>query len=264
MHVDLTRWSPPPAPARAPIIGRYVRLEPLQAGHAGTLYAAASADGADDRFRWLFEHPPQDRGAFADWVEHASSSADPMFFAVVDTATGRAEGRQALMRIDRTHGVIEIGSIMWGPALQRSRMATEALFLFADHVFALGYRRGSNEMQRPERAFEAGRPAFRFSARGSFDSFMVVKGTNRDTAWFAMTDQDWRELRPGYLAWLAPDTFRCRWRAAIHAGPVCAAAHDGASRAAGRGVQGSPVGDQILSRPVATMQINEITAAPSR
>ena len=139
--MDLTRWSPPPAPARAPIIGRYVRLEPLQAGHAGTLYKAASAGGADDRFRWLFEHPPQDRDTFADWVEHASTSADPMFFAVVDTATGRAEGRQALMRIDRTHGVIEIGSIMWGPALQRSRMATEALFLFADHVFALGYRR---------------------------------------------------------------------------------------------------------------------------
>ena len=207
MHVDLTCWSPPPAPARAPIIGRYVRLEPLQAGHAGTLYAAASAGGADDRFRWLFEHPPQDRGAFADWVDHASTSADPMFFAVVDAATGRAEGRQALMRIDRTHGVIEIGSIMWGPALQRSRMATEALFLFADHVFALGYRRFEwkcNDLNAPSK-----RAALRFGFRpeGVFRQHMVVKGTNRDTAWFAMTDQDWQELRPGYLAWLAPDNF---------------------------------------------------------
>ena len=207
MHVDLTRWSPPPAPARAPIIGRYVRLEPLQAGHAGTLYKAASAGGADDRFRWLFEHPPQDRGTFADWVDHVSSSADPMFFAVVDAATGRAEGRQALMRIDRTHGVIEIGSIMWGPALQRSRMATEALFLFADHVFALGYRRFEwkcNDLNAPSK-----RAALRFGFRpeGVFRQHMVVKGTNRDTAWFAMTDQDWQELRPGYLAWLAPDNF---------------------------------------------------------
>lgn len=207
MNVDLTRWSLPPAPARAPIIGRYVRLEPLQAGHAGTLYAAASADGSDDRFRWLFEHPPQDRGTFADWVEHVSSSADPMFFAVVDAATGRAEGRQALMRIDRTHGVIEIGSIMWGPALQRSRMATEALFLFADHVFALGYRRFEwkcNDLNAPSK-----RAALRFGFRpeGVFRQHMVVKGTNRDTAWFAMTDQDWQELRPGYLAWLAPDNF---------------------------------------------------------
>ncbi|MEQ3644828.1 MAG: GNAT family protein [Paracoccus sp. (in: a-proteobacteria)] len=191
MHVDLTRWSPPPAPARVPIIGRYVRLEPLQAGHAGTLYAAASADGADDRFRWLFEHPPQDRDTFAVWVEHVSTSADPMFFAVVDAATGRAEGRQALMRIDRTHGVIEIGSIMWGPALQRSRMATEALFLFADHVFALGYRRFErkcNDLNAPSK-----RAALRFGFRpeGVFRQHMVVKGTNRDTAWFAMTDQDW-------------------------------------------------------------------------
>ncbi|MEQ5794695.1 GNAT family N-acetyltransferase [Paracoccus sp. NFXS7] len=207
MHVDLTRWSPPPAPARAVIAGRYVRLEPLQAGHAGTLYAAASAGGADDRFRWLFEHPPQDRDTFADWVDHVSSSADPMFFAVVDAATGRAEGRQALMRIDRTHGVIEIGSIMWGPALQRSRMATEALFLFADHVFALGYRRFEwkcNDLNTPSK-----RAALRFGFRpeGVFRQHMVVKGTNRDTAWFAMTDQDWQELRPGYLAWLAPDNF---------------------------------------------------------
>lgn len=130
-----------------------------------------------------------------------------MFFAVVDAATGRAEGRQALMRIDRTHGVIEIGSIMWGPALQRSRMATEALFLFADHVFALGYRRFEckcNDLNAPSK-----RAALRFGFRpeGVFRQHMVVKGTNRDTAWFAMTDQDWQELRPGYLAWLAPDNF---------------------------------------------------------
>ncbi len=207
MRMDLTDWSSPPAPARKALIGRYVRLEPLHCDHAVALYQAASADGAADRFRWLFEHPPQSDGEFADWVETASKSIDPLFFAVIDAVTGRAEGRQALMRIDRTHGVIEIGSIMWGPALQHTRMATKALFRFADHVFALGYRRFEwkcNDLNAPSK-----RAALRFGfrAEGVFRQHMVIKGANRDTAWFAMTDRDWQHLRPGYLAWLAPENF---------------------------------------------------------
>ena len=205
--MDLANWSARPRPVRAPLEGRYVRLEPLEHQHADTLYQAASAGGAEDRFRWLFESPPRSRAELDAWIETASASTDPLFFAVIDKDTGRAEGRQALMRIDQAHGVIEIGSIMWGPALQRSRMATEALFLFADHVFALGYRRFEwkcNDLNAPSK-----RAALRFGFRpeGVFRRHMVVKGTNRDTAWFAMTDQDWQELRPGYLAWLALDNF---------------------------------------------------------
>ena len=119
--MDLANWSARPRPARAPLEGRYVRLEPLEHEHADTLYQAASAEGAEDRFRWLFESAPQNRAEFDAWIATASASTDPLFFAVIDKETGRAEGRQALMRIDQTHGVIEIGSIMWGPALQRSR-----------------------------------------------------------------------------------------------------------------------------------------------
>lgn len=205
--MKLTDWSSPPRPEHAPLAGRYVRLEPLQPRHADTLYEAASAEGAEDRFRWLFEAPPKSRAEFTDWIGTASASIDPMFFAVTDASTGRTEGRQALMRIDQTHGVIEIGSIMWGPTLQRSRMATEALFLFADHVFTLGYRRFEwkcNDQNVPSK-----RAALRFGFRpeGVFRQHMVVKGASRDTAWFAMTDRDWQHLRPGYLAWLAPGNF---------------------------------------------------------
>src|SRR5690606_29878874 len=103
---------------------------------------AASAPGAEQRFMWLFEHPPLDEADLAQWVMGAAAKDDPLMFAVVDTATGRAGGRQALMRIVPEHGVIEIGSIMWGPDIVRSRRATEALYLFARHVFEdLGYRR---------------------------------------------------------------------------------------------------------------------------
>lgn len=205
--MELADWTEREGPHAAPIEGRYTRLEPLAPGHADTLYQAATAEGAEERFRWLFETPPESRAAFDDWMAQARSATDPLFFAVIDKATGRAEGRQALMRIDRAHGVIEVGSIMWGPALQRTRMATEALFLFADYVFALGYRRFEwkcNDLNAPSR-----RAAERFGFRheGVFRQHMVVKGASRDTAWFAMTDQDWQRLRPVYLAWLAPDNF---------------------------------------------------------
>ncbi|PAU95975.1 GNAT family N-acetyltransferase [Paracoccus salipaludis] len=205
--MDLADWSARPRPARAPLEGRYVRLEPLEHEHADTLYQAASAEGAEDRFRWLFESAPQNRAEFDAWMAHASASTDPLFFAVIDKETGRAEGRQALMRIDQAHGVIEIGNIMWGPALQQTRMATEALFLFADHIFALGYRRFEwkcNDMNAPSK-----RAALRFGFRpeGVFRQHMVVKSANRDTAWFAMTDQDWQHLRPTYETWLSSDNF---------------------------------------------------------
>ncbi|AYF03500.1 N-acetyltransferase (plasmid) [Paracoccus yeei] len=205
--MTLTDWTPRPRPARAPLEGRYVRLEPLAQDHAPALFDAATAPGAEDRFRWLFETPPESQDAFGDWLERAARSDDPLFFAVVDRRTGRAEGRQALMRIDQGHGVIEIGNIMWGPALQRTRMATEALFLFADHVFDLGYRRFEwkcNALNAPsKRAAER----FGFRPEGVFRQHMVVKGESRDTTWFAMTDGDWQRLRPLYLAWLHPDNF---------------------------------------------------------
>lgn len=205
--MDIANWCARPRPALAPLRGRYVQLEPLKHEHASTLYEAASAEGAADRFRWLFESAPQSRAEFDAWIATSSTSTDPLFFAVIDKNTGRAEGRQALMRIDQTHGVIEIGSIMWGPALQQTRMATEALFLFADHIFTLGYRRFEwkcNDLNEPSK-----RAALRFGfhPEGVFRQHMVVKGVNRDTAWFAMTDQDWQHLRPTYERWLAPDNF---------------------------------------------------------
>ncbi|ETX10415.1 acetyltransferase GCN5 [Roseivivax halodurans JCM 10272] len=206
MVIDLANWTARPGLVREPMDGRYVRLEPLGPAHAETLFHAASGRGAEDRFRWLPEEPPT-REDFDAWFETASSSADPLFFAVMDKASGRVEGRQALMRIDTANGVAEVGHIMWGATLQRTRMSTEALFLSADRVFGLGYRRFEwkcNDLNVPsKRAAER----FGFRSEGVFRQHMVVKGANRDTAWFAMTDRDWQHLKPGYEAWLSPDNF---------------------------------------------------------
>ncbi|EJK87769.1 GNAT family N-acetyltransferase [Rhizobium sp. AP16] len=207
--MDLTNWNGVPRPERITLEGRYVRLEPLDATHHSTdLFASAQAPGADDRFRYLFENAPADLAAFTPWLEKAAASADPLFFATIDKRTGRAEGRQALMRIDPAHGVIEIGSILWGPAIARSRITTETLYLFASYVFdTLGYRRFEwkcNNLNEPsKRAAER----FGFSFEGIFRQHMVAKGQNRDTAWFAMIDADWPRLKAGYERWLSPENF---------------------------------------------------------
>lgn len=206
---DLSSWHGVARPERLPMDGRYARLEPLDpARHGADLLASAQAPGAEDRFRYLFEEAPADKAALTAWLEKAAATPDPLFFAVIDKRTGRAEGRQALMRIDPAHGVIEIGSILWGPAIARSRVATEALYLFASHAFdTLGYRRFEwkcNNLNEPSKRAAL---RFGFAYEGIFRQHMVVKGKNRDTAWFGMTDGDWPAIKAGYEKWLDPANF---------------------------------------------------------
>jgi RimJ/RimL family protein N-acetyltransferase len=197
-----------PRPARRILEGRYVRLEPLGAEHAECLYAACAGPDNAARFAYLPDPPPQSPAEIRSWVERASRGEDPLFFAVVERATGRCEGRQALMRITPEHGVIEIGSIYWGPAIARRRAASEALYLHARYVFdTLGYRRF--EWKCNDRNAPSKRAAVRFGFRfeGVFRQHMWVKGANRDTAWFSMLDGEWPALRAEFERWLDPANF---------------------------------------------------------
>ena len=201
-------WKTCPRPARVTLKGSYCRLEPLApAVHGDQLFAASMAPGFEERFRYLFD-VPQDRQAYEGWLTRMAASEDPFCFAVIDQANGRCEGRQCLMRITPEHGVIEIGNILWGPAMARTRVATEALFLFACYVFEdLGYRRFEwkcNLRNEPSMR-AAGR--FGFVYEGIFRQHMVIKGENRDTAWFAIIDQDWPALRAAFERWLEPENF---------------------------------------------------------
>lgn len=205
---------PRPRPARVTLEGRYVRLEPLDAArHAAGLYEIGRAPGAEQLYQYLADLPPRDPGEMQRKLEADAAREDPLAFAVVDPASGTALGRQSLMRIEPAHGVIEIGSILWGPAMSRSRRSTEAFHLAASHVFdALGYRRFEwkcNALNQPSRA-----AALRFGFRyeGIFRQHMWIKGRNRDTAWFGMTDGDWAALRPVYRAWLDPANFDAQGR----------------------------------------------------
>jgi RimJ/RimL family protein N-acetyltransferase len=203
--------SPSPAkgpPERIVLEGQYVRLEPIGQQHVADLFRAATEPGSEGRFDYLFEDQPADEAEMAAYVLRVMASDDPLLFAVIDRGTGRAEGRQALMRIVPEHGVIEIGAIYWGPRMARSRLATEALFLHARHIFdTLGYRRFEwkcNNLNEPSKAAAL---RFGFQHEGVFRQHMIQKGQNRDTAWFAMLDGDWPAIRAEYERWLAPTNF---------------------------------------------------------
>lgn len=209
MPEDLKNWSPRPRPGREVLEGRYVRLEPLDAQkHGDGLFEASSVTDADTRFRWLFDVPPENRQVFQPWLENATASEDPLFFVVIDKASGRIGGRQTLMRIDPKHGVVEIGNVYWGPLISRRPAATEAQFLFTQYVFdRLGYRRYEwkchNENLPSKRAAER----FGFKFEGIFRNHMVAKGANRDTAWYAIIDTEWPALKRAYENWLDPANF---------------------------------------------------------
>jgi len=207
--MDLSAWRGVPRPEPRVLEGRYARLEPLRADrHGGDLYVSATAEGAEERFRYLADSRPADRAEFEGWLLRAQASVDPLFFAVIDRATGRAGGRQTLMRIDAANGVIEVGNIFWGQAIARTRVATEALWLFASHVFRdLGYRRFEWKCNNLNEPSKHAAQRFGFTFEGVFRQHMVVKGASRDTAWFAILDRHWPALDLAFNDWLSPDNF---------------------------------------------------------
>lgn len=205
-HVSIT--LPRPHPERVVLEGHYTRLEPLDVQlHAASLSEASLSQGAEDRFRYLPDEQPSQDG-FMVWINRASNGFDPLFFGVIDQTNGRCEGRQALMRISPEHGVIEIGNVLWGPAIVRTRIATEALYLAASYVFdTLGYRRFEWKCDADNGPSRRAAIRFGFTFEGIFRQHLVVKGLNRDTAWFAMLDYEWPELKAGFDAWLMPGNF---------------------------------------------------------
>jgi RimJ/RimL family protein N-acetyltransferase len=202
-------FQPSKRPQRLRLEGRIVDLAPLDANaHADDLFDAANGPGKDSAWDYLFDGPYTDRAAFRASIEAKAKSEDPLFYAIVNKASGKATGYQTLMRIDPTHGVIEVGNILYTPAMQRTIGATEAQYLFARYVFDdLGYRRYEwkcNDLNAPSRRAAE---RFGFTYEGTFRQHMIVKGRNRDTAWYSMLDREWPAQRAAYERWLAPDNF---------------------------------------------------------
>ncbi len=195
-------------PERVVLAGRYARLEPLDPDrHGAALHAATFAGDAEARLRYV-PAVPAEPVAYRGWLEALAASEDPLHVAVIDLASGRCEGRQALMRIVPEHGVIEVGHVLWGPAIARTRVATEALALCAGYAFdALGYRRLEWKCDARNAASRHAAARFGFTYEGTFRQHMVTQGRNRDTAWFALLDHEWPSRRAALGAWLDPENF---------------------------------------------------------
>ncbi len=195
------------APERIVLDGRYVRLEPFEGRHAADLLAVSTLPGGVERYRWLPSHAPQSLAEMEARIASVNAGPD-CYVAVIDKASGKAVGQQAWMRIRPEHGSVEIGAIYWGLPMARSRLATEAFYLFARHAFDdLGYRRFEwkcNDLNLPSKAAAT---RFGFTFEGIFRQDMIVKGESRDTAWFSIIDGEWPALRAEYERWLGPENF---------------------------------------------------------
>ncbi len=189
--------------------GRYVRVEPVDVSrHARDLFEADEADAGGVRWTYLFDERPRNFEEYRAWLARVASTADPLFHAIVDLASGRALGVASFMRVDRGHGVIEIGHINFSSRLQRTRLATEAIFLMMERAFdELGYRRlewKCDSLNEPSRRAAL---RFGFTFEGIFRQAIIYKGRSRDTAWYAVIDRDWPRIRGAFLRWLDPANF---------------------------------------------------------
>lgn len=201
-------WKGARRPERLTIRGRFCRLEPLDpTRHGPELHAANALDSDGRMWTYLPYGPFSGWIDYRNWLESMAVAQDPVFFAVVDGRWGRAIGVASYLRVDASHGSIEVGHLGYSPYLQRTPAATEAMAMMMRYAFALGYRRYEwkcDALNLPSRR-AAERLGFRFE--GIFRQAAVVKGRNRDTAWYSIIDSEWPALERAFDRWLAPSNF---------------------------------------------------------
>jgi RimJ/RimL family protein N-acetyltransferase len=195
--------TPRPLPARVAHRGRSVDLEPLHMRHAAELWRAAQSDRSGASWAYLGYGPFAEEAALARFLGGFATTHDPMAWAVRPHATGTADGWLTLMEIHAAHAHIEIGNIWFSPRMQRTRAATEAMFLLMRHAMDdLGYRRLTwkcNALNMPSRRAAA---RLGFTYEGTLRNVLVVKGRRRDTAWFSILGEEWPARRDAIGGWL--------------------------------------------------------------
>ena len=206
--IEVIGWKSPPAPRRSLLQGQFCQLEPLcEQTHGRSLFAAFAADARGVNWTYMPYGPFTAYADFSRWLGWACEETDPLFFAIVDSATGRAAGFASYLNIDTANGSIEVGHIHYSEELKRTRAATEAMYLMMRQAFDLGYRRYEwkcDALNEPSRA-AARRLGFRFE--GLFRNAVVYNGRTRDTAWHSIIDSEWPRLDAAFRTWLAPENF---------------------------------------------------------
>jgi RimJ/RimL family protein N-acetyltransferase len=187
--------------------GAHCQLVPLDVAQHGEALYDANALGDGRNFTYLFTEPPVSRDAYMQSLRDTLSGTDPQAYAILERAQGRAVGLATYMRITPAHGVIEVGHINFSPAMQRTPLATEAMYLMMKYAFELGYRRYEWKCDALNAPSRAAAQRLGLSFEGIFRRAIVYKGRSRDTAWFAATLDDWPALREAFEHWLRPANF---------------------------------------------------------
>lgn len=205
---ELSDWIPPAVPEAAQLSGRYCLLERLDPQrHAAALFAAYEEASDERDWTYMSAGPFATEDAYANWATAAANRDTERHYAIIDRATLRPLGTMALMRMAPEHGCIEVGTVMLSPAVQRTRIATEAHYMLMRYVFELGYRRYEWKCDSLNQASIQAARRLGFTYEGTFRQAMVYKHRSRDTAWFAIIDQDWLTIQQAFEDWLAPENF---------------------------------------------------------
>ena len=201
-------WQPPSLPARESIQGRFCRIEPLNVErHAHELFQANSLDTEGRNWTYLHYGPFNTFEDYEAWLTECQPSHDPLYFVFIDQATNHAIGLGSWPRIDQRQGTIEIGHLNFSPLMQGKSAATEAMYLLMQRAFELGYRRYEWKCHWLNAPSRKAAQRLGFSYEGIFRQALVVKGRNRDTAWYAIIDEEWPELKRAFQQWLDPANF---------------------------------------------------------
>ncbi len=204
----LPNWVSRALPSAISVEGRYTRLDRLNAARHGQELSRVFVRCEPETWRYLAYGPFNDEASFLAWLESACAASDPLFHAVIDRATGQALGVASLMRIDPANGVMEVGHIHFSPSMKRSRIGTEAIYLLMRRAFDdLGYRRLEWKCDALNAPSRRAAERFGFTYEGTFRQAVVVKGRNRDTAWFSVIDGEWPAIKARFEAWLDPANF---------------------------------------------------------
>ena len=205
----LTDPRPAKRPEKAVLHGRLVDVVPMDPqSHGDSLFQLTCGKDNEHLWTYLMKGPFSDRKEFDAYLRQLAASEDPMCFAIVDKRSARAVGWASYMRIEPAHRVIEVGNVVFSPALRRTAGATEAIYLMARNAFeALGYRRFEWKCNALNAASRRAAQRFGFSFEGIFRQHMIVKGRTRDTAWFSMIDSEWPKRKEAFEAWLQPSNF---------------------------------------------------------
>ncbi len=201
-------WAGSRRPLSAPLEGCWCQVVPLDANlHSADLYSAYALDLDDGRWTYLPYGPFANLDKYYAWVDDVAHRDDPMFFAIINSS-GKAVGVASYQHIEPLNGSIEVGHISFSTLLQATTAATEAMYLMMRNAFEeLGYRRYEWKCDSLNKPSRLAAERLGFSYEGTFRQMRVVKGRNRDTAWYSITDRDWSLLKPAFGQWLAASNF---------------------------------------------------------